>query len=146
MLLATQVSFDFWRDGDYSTALSQVENAVDAVFAENDIGYLLGVQAGAWDVDWHSGGYTDEEIEHLSQCGFDCFLFDRNTDVEKLIADKLASIGFEMLGATRESVEYEDYWINEICSWTGESRNEVVDNLINAGYIDEYDRDYYLDE
>ena len=146
MLLATQVSFDFWFNGNRSTALRQVEDAVNDVFAENNIGYLLGVQAGAWEVDWHSGGYTDEEIAHLSQCGFDCFLFDRHIDVEKLISAKLSSLGFEMLGDTRESVEYEDYWVNEICSWTEESRNEVVDNLINAGYIDEYDRDYYLDE
>lgn len=146
MLLATQVSFDFWFDKDYFNALRQVESVVDAVFAENDIGYLLDVQAGAWEVDWRAAGYTDEEIDHLLQCGFDCFLFDRSTNVEKLISDKLASLGFEMMGSSRDSVEYEDYWINEICSSVGESRNDVVDNLINAGYIDEYDMAYYLED
>lgn len=147
-LPATQISFDM-KFSDYSD-MEKIKSLIESEFDANNIGYFLGCEIGAWEVNWGSGVYTEEEIEHMTQGGIDCFILnpEYSNDYYKLedfLHDIVSKFGCIILGVDCETVYYEYNYIDYIAKWYRQSREEVVDNLIDAGYIEEDDREYYLD-
>lgn len=145
-LPATQYSFDYRRGvgSNYQKTCQAVEKVAEELFSE--IGYCLGVAAGANEVNWESGGYSRNQIKYLTQCDVDCFILNKTVDIDALLAERLSAIGVTFLASDCETVFYENEWVDYISDWTKQPRSEVVEDLIEAGYIDEYDRDWWLAE
>lgn len=144
---ATQISFDFKFGKDYSA--SKIKSSLEFAFNTANVGYFLGCEIGAWEVNWQAGGYTAQEIRHMTQGGIDCFItnpeYSSDFKLQELIGDVLSRYGCTLLGVDTETVYYEADYINYISKWYTEPRSTVVDNLINAGYIDSYDRSNYVE-
>ena len=144
-LPASQITFDFEYGDGYNS--SEIRSLIKSAFEDANAGYFLGCEIGAiWSVDWRSCGYSDEEIEHLSQGSIDCFrIVDGNT-IEQIISGALRQAGCILLGVSYDTVYYDAEYVDYICEQYDLSREYVIDSLIYGRYIDEYDREYWLEE
>lgn len=144
MINASQYSFDFEVLGTY-TGSSAIEDIV--VDLLNELGYyVLGCMCDADEIDWSTGYDSDMDYSKLHQCGVDYFRTpDAIRDFEPLLEQRLAEVGCQFWASDSESVEYDNDIVKDVASWYDEPVEQVVDNLISAGYIDEYDRDDYLE-
>lgn len=140
-LYATQISIDI----GYKRKLpyNEIRNLLDDVLTE--MGYIvLGVEVGAWEVNWGSGSYP--KGYKLTQAGADVLITkytDNTSDLERVLDDKLDEIGCACFGVGYDTVCYEPYWLNTIARWQHKTPEEIYDILDdrykdpNNDYFDE---------